>query len=119
MRWFKPNIRSSIYALLSLVQPLSADDSVAEFDIEDIRASMLALVPDATGHRVTQVTRRIRYAMELEDLWYLRGDLMAVLAGMHGELAARQKLESITKMFEYMLVPGLRSRPSPLSASRD
>jgi hypothetical protein len=57
--------------------------------------------------------------MELEDLWYLRGDLMAVLAGMYGELAARQKLESITKMFEYMLVPGLRSRPSPLSASRD
>jgi hypothetical protein len=39
---------------------------------------------------------------------------MAALAAMHGELAARQKVRSITSMFEGLLPNSLSSRPSPL-----
>jgi hypothetical protein len=65
--------------------------------------------------RARQVSRRIRYAIDVMALWYLRGDLMAVLAEHHGEAEAREKLQAITEIFEDVLPEGLRSRPSPLS----
>jgi len=55
----------------------------------------------------------------VQALWYLRGDLMSVLAGRHGEAAARAKLTAINEMFEQLLPEGLRSRPSPLSSPRE
>ena len=56
----------------------------------------------------------------MQSLWYLRGDLMAALASSHGEAAAREKLETLSEMFEDLLPRGLRSRPSPLgSIARD
>jgi hypothetical protein len=47
-------------------------------------------------------------------LWYLRGDLMAALAAMHGEVAARQRIAAITAMFHGLVPESLNSRPSPL-----
>ena len=32
----------------------------------------------------------IRYAGDVQGLWFLRGDLMAALASSHGEAAARE-----------------------------
>ena len=51
---------------------------------------------------------------DIQALWYLRGDLMAALAAMHGEVAARQKVAAVTQMFQGLLPNGLNSRPSPL-----
>jgi hypothetical protein len=39
---------------------------------------------------------------------------MAALAAMHGEMAAREKIASITAQFRGLLPSGLNSRPSPL-----
>ena len=47
-------------------------------------------------------------------LWYLRGDLMAALAAIQGEAAAREKVAGITRMFQGLLPGSLNSRPSPL-----
>ena len=117
MRWFKPNlgnsIRNSINAILSLGHAISAPASLPAYGIEDIRDAMLALVED-DGDK-PHVKRRIRYAVDVQALWYLRGDLMSVLASKHGEAAARAKLSSINDMFENLLPQGLRSRPSPLN----
>jgi hypothetical protein len=44
----------------------------------------------------------------------LRGDLMAALAAMDGERAAREKIASVTEMFKGLLPGSLHSRPSPL-----
>ena len=94
----------------------AATDSVIEIGIQDIREAMLDLMGEMADNPSPLVTRRIRYAVDIQALWYLRGDLMAVLAKRHGEVAARAKLEPITEMFADLGPLGLRSRPSPLSS---
>ncbi|WP_207717392.1 hypothetical protein [Caenimonas soli] len=118
MRFFKPNLRSSIHAILSLGHPSVPPETMEmEIDIEDIRRAMLDLMTDVEDARFPQVLRRIRYAPDVPGLWFLRGDLMAALASSHGEAVAREKLETLSEMFEDLLPDGLRSRPSPLSSS--
>lgn len=114
MRWLKPHLRNSINALLTWGHFTPPAEAQPCYGIEDIRDSMLALVEDDEDK--PHVKRRIRYAIDVQALWYLRGDLMSVLAGRHGEVAARAKLSSINEMFDNLLPKGLRSRPSPLSA---
>ena len=112
MRWLKPNLRSSIYQLLG--NPVDPSESMLETGTEDIRESMLAVLGDGGPKHFPQITRRIRYANDIQALWYLRGDLMAALAEMHGEVTAREKVASVTQMFKGLLPGALNSRPSPL-----
>jgi hypothetical protein len=113
MRWLKPNLRSSIYALLGYSP--ATRDSVQGAGIEDIRSSMLALIAEVGDKKFVHVVRRIRYATEIMSLWYLRGDLMSALASKHGEVLAREKVRPITAMFKDNVPQGLKSsRPSPL-----
>jgi hypothetical protein len=112
MRWFKHNLRSSIYGLLG--NPVEPSESTLENSAEDIREAMLALLGDVGPKQFPHITRRIRYANDIQALWYLRGDLMAALATLHGEMKAREKIQSITRMFQGLLPGSLTSRPSPL-----
>lgn len=112
MRWFKGGIRNSIYGLLG--NPAEPSDSTLESGTEDIREAMLALIEVAGAKRFPNVTRRLRYANDVQALWYLRGDLMAALAATQGESAAREKVQEITEMFHGLLPGNLSSRPSPL-----
>jgi hypothetical protein len=112
MRWLKPNLRSSIYGLLG--NPVSPSESALETGTEDIREAMLAVLGADGPKQFPHVTRRIRYANDIQALWYLRGDLMAALAAMHGEMQARQKIASISSLFQGLLPSGLSTRPSPL-----
>ena len=75
---------------------------------------MLSVLGDAGTRQFAQITRRIRYADNVKDLWYLRGDLMHALATLRGEAAAREAIASITEKFQGLLPGGLSSRPSPL-----
>ncbi len=112
MRWLKPSLRSSIYGLLGhSVQP---SESILENGLEDIREAMLTLLGDSAPKDFPHITRRIRYASDIHALWYLRGDLMAALAAMHGESNARHQVAAITAQFRGLLPNGLNSRPSPL-----
>ncbi len=111
MSWFK-EVRNSVYGLLG--NPVAPSDSVLEMGTEDIREAMLALLGDSGGKQFANVTRRIRYANDVQGLWYLRGDLMAALATTMGEAAAREEVQRITQMFRGLLPGSLNSRPSPL-----
>jgi hypothetical protein len=111
MRWLKPSLRS-IYGLLG--NEPAPTDSTLEDGTEDIREAMLDALGDQGSRHFPHVTRRIRYASDIQSLWYLRGDLMGCLASMHGESVARQKIASITAQFQGLLPGGLTSRPSPL-----
>lgn len=117
MRWFKPNLRGSIHAIFSLGQPRAVSESVLEISVEDIRISMLEAIDDVDDTQFRHVKRRIRYAIDVMALWYLRGDLMAALASKHGEAEARDRVAVISDMFEDVLPEGLRSRPSPLGTT--
>jgi hypothetical protein len=112
MRWFKTNLRQSIYGLLG--NPVLPSESVLETGTEDIREAMLAMLVEAGGRQFANVTRRVRYANDIQGLWYLRGDLLAALASVHGEQAARQKVLRVTRLFQGLLPSSLNSRPSPL-----
>lgn len=112
MRWFKHSLRSSIYGMLG--NPVAPSESTLESATEDVREAMLSLLSDSGAATLPQVTRRIRYANDIQGLWYLRGDLMGALSSVHGETVARQKVQSITDMFHGLLPSSLTSRPSPL-----
>jgi hypothetical protein len=60
------------------------------------------------------VARRVQFADDLQALWYLRGDLMAALADLHGEAHARETIRNISDQFQGLLPKGLSTRPSPL-----
>jgi hypothetical protein len=113
MRWLKPNLRGSIYGLLG-ASPPPPSTTVLENSMEDIRDSMLLTLGDTGFKHFPQITRRIRYAGDIQALWYLRGDLMGALAAMHGETEARRRLGSITEMFRGLVPGSMNSRPSPL-----
>ena len=83
--------------------------------MDDIRSAMLDTLNEIAVSMFPVVHLRIRYAEDVQDLWYLRGDLMAAIAAIDGEAAAKHKLRQITEMFKGCLPKGLSSRPSPLS----
>jgi hypothetical protein len=112
MRWPKPNLKRSISGLLG--NPVAPSESILENGTEDIREAMLVVLGESGAKQFPQITRRIRYASDIQALWYLRGDLMGALAAMHGELAARDMIASITSQFRGLLPSGLNSRPSSL-----
>ena len=112
MRWLKPSLRNSIYGLLG--HPAAPSESTLLNATEDIREAMLNLLGENGSKRFPLITRRIRYANDIQALWYLRGDLMAALATLDGEGVARRKVQGITEMFRGLLPGSLTSRPSPL-----
>ena len=116
MRWFKPNLTNSAPGLFGA--STSPPDAAGRAGIDDIRELMLASIDAAGTDRASHVARRIRTAADIEALWFLRGDLMALLATTRGEFAALEALDTIGGAFEHLLPEGLRSRPSLVESQR-
>lgn len=111
MRWLKSPMES-IYGFLG--HSTGPTESTMDCGLEDIRECMLELLGDTGPNDYPRITRRIRYAGDIQGLWYLRGDLMGALAAMHGEVVARERILAITGLFQGLLPSSLSSRPSPL-----
>lgn len=114
MRWLKTTLKSSFLALLG---PGEVTSSVLETRTEDIRQFTLDELGEFGEKNYPQIIRRLRYAKDIQELWYMRGSVMAVLSAMHGETVARKKMAVISDKFKGLLPRGLNSRPSPLSTS--
>lgn len=69
--------------------------------LEDIRHAMLASMSDVPAGTLglEKTWGAIARAGAAQSLWYLRSDLLALLAAHRGEVAARTDLENITQMF--------------------
>jgi hypothetical protein len=118
MRWITTkDLRSTISAIftVSTAPPPTAAEQAGKLDA--IRRRMLALAVLASGPRAEGLARRIRYAATVETLWYSRGELMAQLAKLDGELAAREQVDALDGLFKELLPQALRARPSPLDGS--
>ena len=114
MRWKSSNLITGVQSLFGNIA--SRSESMSASSIDSIREAMLeALGVLGTSHYPV-IDLRVRYASDIQDLWYLRGDMMAALATQEGEVSARVKLEKISEMFRGLLPNGMNSRPSPLSA---
>lgn len=92
----------------------SAQVARTETALEDIREAMLNGLGVSSAVTASKLELRVTYAADLQDLWYLRGDVMAAIAAVDGEALARQKLDQISEMFKGLLPRSLTSRPSPL-----
>lgn len=114
MNWFKSkDLRSSLYALLSVSTARPRLDDAAIMD--QVREAMLTLTAEESGERANGLARRIRYATDLQALWFMRGEIMQLLARTHGEAVARERVEEISSLFADLLPSALRARPSPLN----
>jgi hypothetical protein len=112
MSWFKGTLRNSIYGMLG--NPVAPSDSMLETGTEDIREAMLTLMGEAGTKQFANIVRRVRYANDIQALWYLRGDVLAALAATHGEAEARHRIQQITRLFDGLLPGSLNARSSSL-----
>jgi|KBSSwiStaDraftv2_1062776.scaffolds.fasta_scaffold399306_1 hypothetical protein len=117
MRWFHKDLKSTLSALLtvSTLSPPTAEEQAEKLD--ELRREMLALAVLTETNRSELLARRIRYAVQVETLWYARGELMGQLARGYGEQEAREKVVALDDLFTALLPRGLRSRPSRLDGS--
>lgn len=83
--------------------------------IVDIRQAMLDNLADVgASHQLTKIGARIRYAPDIQSLWYLRSDVMTLLAKRVGESAATQRVATTTAMFSGLFPSARKSRPTRL-----
>lgn len=111
MSWKKSKFASSLMGLFGD----SANDRGSENRVNDIRQAMLDCLADLEQNpQLGRVWARILYAPDIQALWYLRSDLMTVLAGPLGESAAKARLAVLTEQFNGLLPAAQKSRPSRL-----
>lgn len=111
MSWKKSKFASSLLSLFVEAAP----DLSPESRVKDIRQAMLdSLAVVGESQQITRVWARILYAPDIQALWYLRADLMTLLAGLLGESAAHARLATISDMFSGLLPAAQKSRPNRL-----
>ena len=109
---FIPRLRSSFAALLGISE---AAPAAVRDRTEDIRALMLSEIGECGENKFPVVARRVRYAPDVQGLWYARSDVMAILASTHGETVAREKIANISEQFKGLLPESLTGRISSYS----
>ena len=102
-----PQLRNSCMTLLGRTEPTP---QVLNARIEVIREMMLQELGDYGEKKFPAVARRIRYAPDVQGLWYARSDVMAILANTHGESVAREKISKISGRFNGLLPKSLTGR---------
>jgi len=100
---------SSLLRLLSL--SAWAPARPREQKMRRVRDAMLKLLQAHEGANFRRVAQRVRYADEMESLWYLRQDMLAALSEVHGELRARQEMRHIHGLFKGLLPQAMAARP--------
>jgi hypothetical protein len=104
---FMPQLRTSCMALLGRAEPtVKALDARTEI----IRELMLHELGDYGEKKFPAVARRVRYAPDVQGLWYARSDVMAILANTHGETVAREKIARISSRFSGLLPKSLTGK---------
>ena len=112
MRWNRPNLRNNLQGLLGRDKP-SSTAWVADQVLEEVRRAMLHSLNGVTGCEVARMNMRLRYAGDIEALWYLRSDLLDTLTLLRGETIAQTVLDRITPMFQGQLPLSLRVPQMP------
>ena len=72
----------------------------ADRQMGQIRTAMLSLLQVHGGHTIQRVAQRVRFAGDLEALWYLRQDVLTALSAVDGEVAARRQMRQINRLFK-------------------
>ena len=87
---------SSSFAALLTDQSTIIDVDGRLDDIRDAMLDSLLALDDRSRKDLCQKLERVT---EVQTLWYLRSEMMALLASHYGEEVARQKLDVVTELF--------------------
>lgn len=102
-------MRDSFWALLGV----KAADSRGEA-LEQVRRAMLKVIDEQNGDERLRLDAKISFATNLEALWYLRPELMQMIAATEGEGTAKVCIAAITDLFRGYQPGGVPSRFSAL-----
>jgi hypothetical protein len=108
MRWTASSFMNGMSTLIrgnSHIKDKSAKDS-----IQEIREAMLTAMGTSASNRFPVIQLRVTYADDIQDLWYLRGDVMAAIASLDGEALAREKVAGISELFVGLVPKALTSK---------
>lgn len=88
---------------------------VRDARLEEVRRALIARMTGLGDSEAARVTMRLRYAADIEALWYLRSDMRSVLAATQGALHADETMAALTALFQGLLprVLGQPSVPQP------
>lgn len=112
MRWNKPNLRNNLQDLLGRDNP-SSTGWVRDHGLEEVRRAMLQSLAGMTGCEVARMSMRLRYAADIEALWYLRIDLFKTLLPLRGEASAKWIIDQLTTQFQGQLPRSPRPPQAP------
>ena len=112
MSWIPTSLVTGMQNLLS--GQGSGHSTRVQSALEDIREAMLDGLGVSGATTASKLELKVTYANDLQDLWYLRGDVMAAISSVSGEAQARRKLDEISAMFRGLLPKALTSRPNNL-----
>lgn len=102
MRWHKPHLGNNLHDLPGRDKP-SSTAWVRDQGLEEVRWAMLQSLTGLAGSDVARMNMRLRYAGDIEALWYLRTDLFSTLVPLKGEPAARGVIDQVTQRFQGQL----------------
>ncbi len=114
MSWIPTSLVTGVQNLFK--SPSGAKETRKLTAIEDIREAMLDGLGVSGAVATSKLEQKVAYATDLNDLWYLRGDVMAAIAAVDGEAIARRKLDQISSMFKGLLPKALTSRSPNLGS---
>lgn len=107
----KLSLKSTFFSLLGYEE--APPETPHAERLESLRFAML----EALGHDGFRshpyLGRKLRFAEDVQVLWYARSELMAALASLHGETRARQELDQLSSLFQGLLPPGLTQGTGP------
>ena len=112
MRWNKPTLRNNLHDLLGRDKPASTA-WVRDQGLEEVRSAMLQSLVNATGCEAARMGMRLRYAADIEALWYLRTDLLQTLVPLWGEDGAQRVVDEVTALFQGLLPRAPRPPQAP------
>lgn len=99
-------IRSSFWAVLGHSEPSDSPDEA----LERVRKAMLLVIEKHGGDDHIRLDMKINFAREIAELWYLRPELMQVVAAAQGEQVAQECMAEITALFKKYHLGGTPSR---------
>ncbi|HOZ64254.1 MAG TPA: hypothetical protein PK497_07570 [Burkholderiaceae bacterium] len=110
MRWTAANIFHNVNHFLG---GFHREEGASITDrTEEIRLAMLDCLGESGCVAFPMTERKVRFAKDVQDLWYLRADVMAAMSAMQGERVARQKVEEFSPKFRGLLPRSLDTRSS-------
>jgi hypothetical protein len=107
MSWKRSKFATSFLSLF--VEPAPARPSAIR--VQEVRQAMLDCFQGVPpGPDQARLWGRVLYAPDIQALWYLRSDMMTLLAHPLGETEARTRVANVTTLFVGLLPSAQKAR---------